>query len=175
MVMHFFSAVKAENYIMTFFVCKFNYIVINKHTVCCKCKTEVFVVFLFNASCIGNNLLYNVKVHKRFSAEEVSLFKVKCKVFVLVVCKELSLFLKLFYIINAVWDFFFCNLRIVCIFWKHFVDYLFFCCVFVHCNNIISKVIDCVYTAAVNIKNYVVSVKFILMNHNISVRQKESR
>ena len=39
-----------------------------------------------------------------------------CKVFVLVVCKELSLFLKLFYIINAVGDFFFCNLRIVCIF-----------------------------------------------------------
>ena len=73
MVMHFFSAVKAENYIMTFFVCKFNYIVINKHTVCCKCKTEVFVVFLFNASCIGNNLLYNIKVHKRFSAEEVNL------------------------------------------------------------------------------------------------------
>ena len=46
---------------------------VNKHTVCCKCKTEVFVVFLFNASCIGNNLLYNIKVHKRFSAEEVNL------------------------------------------------------------------------------------------------------
>ena len=74
-VMYFFSAVKAKYNIMTFFICKFNYIIINKHTVCCESKTEILVLFLFNTSSVSDNLLYYIKIHKRFAAEKVN-FKV---------------------------------------------------------------------------------------------------
>ena len=72
-IMYFFSAVKAKYNIMTFFICKFNYIIINKHTVCCESKTEILVLFLFNTSCVSDNLLYYIKIHKRFAAEKVNL------------------------------------------------------------------------------------------------------
>ena len=74
-IVHLFSAVKAKYNIMTFFICKFNYIIINKHTVCCESKTEILVLFLFNTSCVSDNLLYYIKIHKRFAAEKVN-FKV---------------------------------------------------------------------------------------------------
>ena len=72
-VVNFLSSVKAEYNVVALFICKLNNVVVNEHTVCREGETEIFVMLFFNASCVGDNSLYNVKVHQRFSAEEIDL------------------------------------------------------------------------------------------------------
>ena len=210
---------------MALFICKLNNVVVNKHTVCREGETEVFVVFLLNASCVGDNSLYNVKVHQRFSAEEIDLevnpaarvldkkvdsplahfkahqsafavvfsltckavfavevagvsdmqtkrlnnrvafFKVKGKVFILILGKEFAVLLKLLNVVNAITNFLLGNLGIVPVLVEHCGDNLGFIRVFIHFYNIVSELVNKVNAAAVYVEHDVVAVKFVLMYH----------
>ena len=59
-VVNLFSAVKAQNDIAHFFVCKVYNIIVHKHAVCCESEAEVFTLFFFNAPCILNEFFYNI-------------------------------------------------------------------------------------------------------------------
>ena len=72
-VIDFFSSVKRQNSIIHFTVDIFDLVIIKKKSVCCNCKAKMLVVFLFDASCVFNRLLYNIKIHKRLTAEEIHL------------------------------------------------------------------------------------------------------
>ena len=58
---------------MTFAVCKIDYVVVDIHAVCRERKAEILIMLLFNAPRIGDDLLYHLKVHERFAAEEIYL------------------------------------------------------------------------------------------------------
>ena len=72
-VVHFFSAVKAKHHVVHFPVQKIGHVVVKQDTVCSKGKAEILALFLFNASCICHQLLYDLKVHKRLAAEKIDL------------------------------------------------------------------------------------------------------
>ena len=72
-VMHLFSAVEAEHDIVALLVGKVDHLVIEQNAVGGQRKAEVLALLLLDASAIGNSLLDDVKVHQRFSAEEVDL------------------------------------------------------------------------------------------------------
>ena len=71
--MHFFSAVQAENDVVHFFIHEIDHVIVDKHAVCGEGETEILVVFFFHTSCICHELLNNIPVHERFTAEEVHL------------------------------------------------------------------------------------------------------
>ena len=69
--MHFFSSVNTEHYVAHLFVHKLLYLIIQKHTVGCQCKTEILVVDLLLLTSVSNQILYYLPVHKRLSTEEI--------------------------------------------------------------------------------------------------------
>ena len=64
------------------------------------------------------------------------------------------------------------NLGNILVFFKHSRDYIFFIGIFIHLYNVVSKLIYAMNTAAENVENYIVSVKFVLVYHIISVLTK---
>ena len=77
-VVYFFSAVEAEDYVAHLTVGKIYNVVVNKHTVGSESEAEILVVLFLNASRVRDELLYNVKIHKRLSAKEIDLEIVTC-------------------------------------------------------------------------------------------------
>ena len=77
-IVNIFSAVKTENNVAHFLVGKFNNLIVNTHTVGGEGEAEVFVLFLFNASCLFIKLFHNIPVEKRLTAEEVNLKVSSC-------------------------------------------------------------------------------------------------
>ena len=72
-VVYFFSSVKAQNNIMHIFIYILLFFIIKKYSVCCNCKSKVFAMQFFLFTSVLNYFLYNLKVHERFSPEEVNL------------------------------------------------------------------------------------------------------
>ena len=66
------APIEAEDNVMAFFICPFNHFVCHADTVGRQCKTKVFIFLLFNRARIGDQILADLKVHKRLSAEKVN-------------------------------------------------------------------------------------------------------
>ena len=69
--MYFFSSVDTEHHIAHFFVDKFLYLIIQKHTVGGQSETEVLVVKLLLLTSISNQIFYYLPVHQRLTTEEI--------------------------------------------------------------------------------------------------------
>ena len=74
-IVDFLSAVKGEDHVAHFTVCKIDDVIVNEHAVGGEGKAEVFACFLFSFAGISHKVFDYVKIHKRLTAEEVN-FKV---------------------------------------------------------------------------------------------------
>ena len=72
-VVNFLPSVKAQNNVAHLPICKIDNIIVNKHSVGRERKTKVLARLLFNAACVFNKLLYDIKIHQRLTPEKVNL------------------------------------------------------------------------------------------------------
>ena len=72
-VVHFFSSVKTEHDVVALAVSEVNNVVIDQHSVGGESETEILARILLDASGICHQLLDNVKIHQRLTAEEIDL------------------------------------------------------------------------------------------------------
>ncbi len=72
-VVNLFPAVKAQNDVRHLAICKFHYVIIQKHAVCGKCKSKFFIMQSFLLSAVSYYFFYNIKIKQRLTAKEVHL------------------------------------------------------------------------------------------------------
>ena len=77
-VVYLLTAVERENNVVAFLVKELHHLVGKDHTVCGIGKAEVLAALTLNLSCILNKALYNVKVKRGLTAEEVNLKVTSC-------------------------------------------------------------------------------------------------
>ena len=70
-IIYFFSSIKRKNYIIYLFIYIINFFIVQQNSVCCKSKSEIFIIFFFQTSCVFYSFFYNIPIHKRFPTEKI--------------------------------------------------------------------------------------------------------